>query len=307
MHARILLLLSLCFTSCVHLFGQEVVSGFVLERKTEEPLIGATILVKGTQTGTVTDTTGHFELTVPAGRDSLEVWFIGFQKKVVILSEEWDEQVFLEPVCILDFFDAQEITVSAIGGIYSLPVGAQINISTPAFLRRATIKTDLRYQAAIDGHRFLQAELQIAHFRYNCCSIWDAKFGYQLYDVKDQFNRAFYGEVAWSSLNPGLFGQNITLMAGWGILNTPFDDEEFDSYKTGPQIGFSIYIERPFGLSITGKTTFYSGVEAYYAQLAKSHRRFDYWVDYRQLEEFRVWSIGVGYTFTYYLRKQRRK
>lgn len=307
MHARILLLLSLCFTSCVHLFGQEVVSGFVLERKTQEPLIGATILVKGTRTGTVADTTGHFELTVPAGRDSLEFWLIGFQKKVVVLSEEWDGQVLLEEDCTICFFDAQEIMVSAIGGINGLPFGAQINISPPAFLPRATLKTDIRYQIAGDGQHFLQTELQIDHFQYTCNSVWDAKLGYRLYDTNDQLNREYYAEASRRSVRRVLFGYNFTILAGWSVLNSLSDDEELVQHETGPRIGFSTYIGRPLSLSIKGTTTFYPGDNAYYARVSRGYRRFDLWIDYRQLDDFRVWSVGLNYRFTYYLQKRTWK
>ncbi|MDE6076917.1 MAG: carboxypeptidase-like regulatory domain-containing protein, partial [Muribaculaceae bacterium] len=53
------------------------VQGTVLEAQTNEPLIGASVLVKGTSTGTTTDIDGNFTLKVPAG-STLVVSYVGF-------------------------------------------------------------------------------------------------------------------------------------------------------------------------------------------------------------------------------------
>ncbi len=58
-----------------------VVKGQVLDQ-TGEPVIGATVRVKGTQTATVTDLDGNFRLNVHAGA-TLEVTFIGFKPVTV--------------------------------------------------------------------------------------------------------------------------------------------------------------------------------------------------------------------------------
>ena len=48
----------------------------------DEPLIGATVLVKGTQNGTVTDVDGRFHLKVNSG-ETLVVSYIGMKSKEV--------------------------------------------------------------------------------------------------------------------------------------------------------------------------------------------------------------------------------
>jgi len=47
-----------------------------------EPLIGATVLVKGTSTGTATDIDGHFSLKVTAGQE-LQISYVGYQTLVM--------------------------------------------------------------------------------------------------------------------------------------------------------------------------------------------------------------------------------
>ncbi len=53
------------------------VRGTVVEASTNEPLIGASVLVKGTSTGTSTDIDGNFSLQVPAG-STIVVSYVGY-------------------------------------------------------------------------------------------------------------------------------------------------------------------------------------------------------------------------------------
>ena len=56
----------------------------------DEPLIGATVLVKGTQNGTVTDVDGRFHLKVNSG-ETLVVSYIGMKSKEVAVVDEKKE------------------------------------------------------------------------------------------------------------------------------------------------------------------------------------------------------------------------
>ena len=63
-------------------FAQGKVSGTVVDA-TGEPIIGASVIVKGTSTGTVTDFDGNFTIpSVPAGA-SLEISYIGFKSQTI--------------------------------------------------------------------------------------------------------------------------------------------------------------------------------------------------------------------------------
>ena len=53
------------------------VTGTVLDKKTNEPIIGASVLVKNTTNGVITDLDGHFELTnVPKGMRGVAIVMI---------------------------------------------------------------------------------------------------------------------------------------------------------------------------------------------------------------------------------------
>ncbi len=59
--------------------AQTKVNGTVVSQDSNEPVIGVSVMVIGTNTGTVTDTNGHFSLTVPAGKSQLRFTYVGME------------------------------------------------------------------------------------------------------------------------------------------------------------------------------------------------------------------------------------
>ena len=82
---KIFTLLALCLLS-LNMLAQKQVSGQVLDSK-NEPVIGASVQVKGTTTGTITDYDGEFLLDVPADATTLIVSFIGMQTQEVTIKD----------------------------------------------------------------------------------------------------------------------------------------------------------------------------------------------------------------------------
>ncbi len=79
----------LLLTSPTNLFAQNSVSGTVKDAKTGEALIGASVLVKGTTTGAVTDLDGNFKISLPAndGKEyKLVASYLGYLKKEVAVN-----------------------------------------------------------------------------------------------------------------------------------------------------------------------------------------------------------------------------
>lgn len=74
-------LLLLCLLAVVHLaFSQTVkITGVVISAEDNEPVIGASVVAKGTTTGTVTDVDGRFSLEIPSTVKTLVVSFVGMQ------------------------------------------------------------------------------------------------------------------------------------------------------------------------------------------------------------------------------------
>ena len=83
---RKLMLLTACITMCIGLVNAQIskVTGTVISEEDGLPVVGASILVKGTTTGTVTDMDGKFTLTnIPSNAKTLMVSFIGLHTQEV--------------------------------------------------------------------------------------------------------------------------------------------------------------------------------------------------------------------------------
>ena len=77
--------------SCLFLFvgiavAQNTVTGTVVSGDDGDPIIGATVTIKGTKTATVTDIDGHFSLVTPTANPTLEVTYIGMKKQKTLRS-----------------------------------------------------------------------------------------------------------------------------------------------------------------------------------------------------------------------------
>lgn len=58
-----------------------------------EPIIGATVQVKGTSTGVITDIDGRYTITVPDGNSILSVSFIGYQSQEIKVMRSYSGNV----------------------------------------------------------------------------------------------------------------------------------------------------------------------------------------------------------------------
>jgi iron complex outermembrane receptor protein len=73
------------------------VSGRVTDAVTNEPLVGSTVLLKGTQKGTTTDATGAYRLTVPDGNAVLVFGFVGYVTQEIRVDTRTTLDVALRP------------------------------------------------------------------------------------------------------------------------------------------------------------------------------------------------------------------
>ena len=78
---KIFMLLALCLVS-LGIMAEKQISGVVVDEK-GEPIIGASVQVKGTTTGTISDYDGEFALSVPDDATTLTVSFVGMQSQEV--------------------------------------------------------------------------------------------------------------------------------------------------------------------------------------------------------------------------------
>ena len=79
MKQRLTMILASMFLMVGVALAQTKVSGTVTSQEDGQPVIGASVLVVGTQVGTVTDADGKFSLTCPAGKSTLRITYVGME------------------------------------------------------------------------------------------------------------------------------------------------------------------------------------------------------------------------------------
>ncbi len=136
---KTLLLIAFVVTTFALFAQTKTITGKITDATTKEPLVGATVLVKGTQTGTATDAEGKFTLQVPATAKTISVSYVGFVardfsvnntnwnvaletvdipgKEVVVTSSRVAESIKTAPVQI-EKMTAREIKSAASGDFY---------------------------------------------------------------------------------------------------------------------------------------------------------------------------------------------
>jgi len=82
MKKRLTMFLACLFLTMGVAMAQTKVTGTVISAEDNEPIIGATVLVQGQKSGTVTDADGHFTISVPAGK-KLSISYIGMESQTV--------------------------------------------------------------------------------------------------------------------------------------------------------------------------------------------------------------------------------
>ena len=91
--------------------GQErTITGVVTAADTDQPLPGATVLVKGTATGTVTDINGEYSIQA-GSEDILTFSFVGYISQDIPVGEQTEINVLLEP----DVGELEEVVVVGYG------------------------------------------------------------------------------------------------------------------------------------------------------------------------------------------------
>ena len=87
MKRKLMLLLACLFVGIGLATAQtQTVTGVVISEEDGQPVIGASVLVKGTQIGTITGVDGDFTLSgVPSSAKTLQISYIGMQTQEVAI------------------------------------------------------------------------------------------------------------------------------------------------------------------------------------------------------------------------------
>lgn len=110
MKKRLTVLLSACFIVGMVMAQSSKVTGVVISEEDGLPVVGASVVIDGTSTGTITDFDGNFTLEVPATAKNLSVSYIGMKTQTVPIKSGILKITLLPDTQTLD-----EIVVTAMG------------------------------------------------------------------------------------------------------------------------------------------------------------------------------------------------
>jgi len=133
----LLLLLSLIFTS--GLLAQRTISGNV-EDTDGEPLIGASVFVRGTSVGTVTDIDGNFSLEIQDDANTLVVSYTGYETKEVPVTSSnsyniiMAEGVLIDEVVVTVYSSQRKRDIT--GAVSVVDADEMNNITASSFLQK---------------------------------------------------------------------------------------------------------------------------------------------------------------------------
>lgn len=110
------------------------VNGIILDTN-REPIIGATIIIKGTTTGVISDAEGQYFITVPSTSDILEFKFMGYKTQEIKVGKQIninvvmkEDEVSLEEVMVVGY--GHQKKASVVGSITTIkPTQLQIGTS----------------------------------------------------------------------------------------------------------------------------------------------------------------------------------
>jgi len=95
---RIFLLLFVVTGMSFQLIAQsKTVSGTLTDGTTGDPLIGATLTVKGTTTGTITDVDGNFSVNVPGNESILVISYVGYTTQEITVGNQSELNIIVQP------------------------------------------------------------------------------------------------------------------------------------------------------------------------------------------------------------------
>ncbi|MDZ4703726.1 MAG: TonB-dependent receptor [Saprospiraceae bacterium] len=124
-------LLSLVFAalSFTGLMAQTSLSGKITDAESGEPIYGATVVVKGSNVGTVTDFDGNYTLNVPAGATTLVVSYIGFKSEELAISGDkldvaLSEGIEIEAVTVIGSRNATRTKLESAVPVDIIPIAS---------------------------------------------------------------------------------------------------------------------------------------------------------------------------------------
>ena len=148
LHKKLCLLMLLLISCHLNILAQgKIITGVILD-KTGETVIGASVLVKGTTNGTITDVDGNFTLNNVQENAVLQVSFVGYKNQDIALKGQSNVKVTLEE----DTEVLDEVVVIGYGSVKkSTLTGAVAKMDTKGIQDRPLARPETALQGQLAG------------------------------------------------------------------------------------------------------------------------------------------------------------
>lgn len=298
---RLLVLLIIIGVISLHAECQINISGQVFDKFDKFPIPGVNVLEKGTKNGTVTDTSGIFQINVSDPNSTLVLFFVGYELQEIAINKKDSLLISLKPHCLRDWFDHQKIGFFYCGGIFKTPIGGGLEFSYPAFYRETVLKNRFSFQTNGHGINFVNADASMEHLAVSCNFDADILLNYR--GVNQNNSLSFNSFAIETNLN---FGQSylgyFRLIAGFTVL----DLNHNENLKYSPIIGVGMPVGRPFQVMITGKVSLFNKTPQIEGSITRRFRKVDAFLRFYNYSTFTELTAGIGFDFTYRFKKQRQ-
>ena len=131
------MILACLFLSLGIALAQSSVTGTVIHQDDGQPIIGATVRVAGTNTGTVTDADGKFSITLPSGHDKLQVSYVGMVTQEVTVKGRnvtvtlESDQTNLDEVMVVAYGTAKKSAFTGSAAVVGSEEISKVQVTNP--------------------------------------------------------------------------------------------------------------------------------------------------------------------------------
>jgi hypothetical protein len=166
-----------------------VVKGKISDAETGEPLIGTTVVVKGTTTGVVADVNGNYSIEVPQGYNILSYSFIGYKSQEAAINSGTinismsQEELALEEVVVVAYGVSNDYSGSLAGrtaGVNISKKKEQIPLAVEKRQLTTEFQIDIPYTIPSDNQSY---DVNMVEYEINAT--------YEYYAVPKLSNNAF--------------------------------------------------------------------------------------------------------------------
>jgi TonB-dependent starch-binding outer membrane protein SusC len=134
-------------------FGQNIIKGSIKDASNNDPIIGASVFVKGTQNGAVTNIDGEFEIKATSN-DILSVSYIGYKSIEILVNDQMDIAILLQSDNVL----LDQIVVVGYGTQRKVDLtGAAVSVKGEDLLKQPVITATQALQGKVAGVQILSS------------------------------------------------------------------------------------------------------------------------------------------------------